>query len=399
MTRTTLLTSAVWLVCSPAVHGDDRTTVTDAAEGFRANLRAAARFRCEYTVTVATAASVSDLLLGRYTGKPQVATGRAVRAGDRWTVRTAEDATTSKDRERAAKTPAAKPWPGKPGVFMGTAVPFVSNSVTTDGTRGLNYGPRPAGSTQPETANLTDGGDVLVGADFITELSHLDHRLGFPTLADGAARGEVRVTDLSTGPDGLLRVTLEPRDLAMRASFTLDTRRGYLPVRREDRYTTDSLVAVVELPDVAACGEGWFPTRAVQATYREGQDGFLGRDYRLTNFDPNYRATDADFEVVLPANTVVCRYRDPRYHFRTKQSETVNPNDLDRLWQLTADNHAQHQARLAGTADHSLGGVDTAVRPTWRVPWWGWWTGSLGAVLVLAALVQFGRIVLRGRAT
>lgn len=149
--------------------------------------------------------------------------------------------------------------------------------------------------------------------------------------------------------------------------YSLDPARGYLP--RRHRWVFDGKEGSVTYltHDRECSNQRWFPERLV--TYFSGFDPpRLVREFRLLDLEVDKRPKPEDFNVVLPAGTLI---KDgSKDMFRLKQEEKVGPDDLPRL-----------VAMLKEKKTNPL--MDTAI-PRSSPYRWAYWAGGimvgLGAV-------------------
>lgn len=314
--------------------GDSAQLLAVAANGYRANLEAFEYLTCRYTVTWGFAKSLDDAVAGRLEPNPRIAPVVYYKNGPTIRYRIEEDAATKATLDKPLRPEQQTEFAG---LKSGPIVPFTTTDYVLSERHGLLYDPR------GHTANIYDGGTKKwksVDGDYLLSMLLVNTEYDFGLLADRAARGEIRTTPEPAGEGGIkttFRLTQDPI-----ATFAVDSARGFLPTRIEKTYKKGQDregTSYVVVPRIRSCSKGrWFPEKVV--TYMKQfptQSPCLTRVFTVTELDADHRPPKEAFTLDLPAGTVILQFDNSFKNFRTKQPETIGPDDLDRIHQLTEE--------------------------------------------------------------
>jgi hypothetical protein len=307
------------LSATTAAIADDRADrVRAAVEAFGRNIRGFSKFKCKYTVTHGTAASLDDLKAGRYV-VTHVCEHVTVADGPRLLARVAPKKVDGGDGEKGR----AEVSPCRPATWLSTGsegmVHQFGNLVDVwkpDGRWPGGLNPLALGLSE---AHLQETPDALVNRPEGCQLTTDD----LPAI-DGRPTVGVRFV-----------VKIGPSSQTVR--MALDPARGHLPCRTVVSETSTggsrpaSSTWEFWLLDAKDCGRGrFFPIRYVFFSHHAGQErGYRLFDLVVTELDPDHTPTREDLSVDLPAGTGLYLHRQPEGASLTlDRNTTIHVDDL-----------------------------------------------------------------------
>lgn len=374
------------VVCQPRDMraGDPPLDAGDVLAGHTANLESFTRFTCRYDRTVAHAATVEDALAGRYKNKPRTASVLWVRDGNRMSVKTVRDEETAND----LKKPRLEPIPGQPNLSVGPLVSHMTVEYLTNSNGTLSYLEPHAAANVAATPNSHPLHQyILFGCAASTERDRKTCEYPGFHLAALHARdpGKITISRQLVDSKNYIKLSTDTTSLNgwkefFRCEYLVDPERGYQFARWYHAPPADDPHATrlhVEYPDPRDCGNGrWFPGRVVRMLYLEASQQWRVHDCRVTELIIDKRPDPAHFKIKMPAGTTVLDYDDSRKQFKTKQSETIDIDDIPTVYKMT---QAAGETPLMDTAVE----VHRPKRSRWAI-----WGVSAAAVVVVAGLAR-----------
>lgn len=338
--------------------GDNHARVL--LEGDWANSRAFRAFRCEYTITKGTAASRAKAIDGTME-KEEVTEVEWLVNEDKecWSFRADDTAA-----EKVLKAEAAK---GAQGVVAGSfAISqfFLSNGREQIGLAsaiGLanvhtSDNPRSQRDFLPWGASAMGPGDKHnIGRDLLNGLDEGTARYRGTEDFYGAELHQIEWTDGSRS-----------------STYSVDPRRGYLPIRCVT-INPGAVQVTIEMiiTDAKECSRGrWFPWRALELLQQSNLPHIpLVREFRIKKLDADNAPPDADFRISLPRGTRVVFPHDVTAVFVAEATTNVGLSDIPKLIERGAAESARRRRENSGTST-----------------WWWWLGGGLLALVCITGL-------------
>lgn len=337
---------------------DQQETLQAIGEGYLGNRESFSFFRCEFTFTEGSAATVADGLAGKLSN-PVVSHGTWVVDGDvyRYELKCDEELL-KKAYAEGSRQELSQPDSESGPKLVGVSLPCDPHGFVTNGKIQLRHGPAiqaanirtsdlplPGITITPFSAGIMGENDILNPGTLLTQGGQGSYRFAWLVPEADTSSSKYLKVAFGWGPD---------ENGPIRRTMSLDPERGFLPVECETFYEpSDKLIekfgrriSLLSFTKLLPASSGrWFPGRAVMIDHPDSHEARRTQIVEVTLLEADQRPAADDFKIAIPQGTAVSDPSDHRSGFKFSQARSVGPDDLEAL---LAESHEVLRRREQG---------------------------------------------------
>lgn len=364
--------------CADAEHmvaiSDDGTRIfLRAVDALKAHADSFDKVICKYRLSKADAKTIEDALEGRWLPPVESGNGVWMRCRNKSIVRFQESDEISKRLDENKMTP----FPGRPGLMLGPSTMFSTFQELHNGKGSMGFDPRQREARTQAQSDL-----------YLTPHNH-EHPFALLFIYSGIHQKGLDEVDVhqyevvhNDSNKLVIHLTFRgqssPRLLHI---YEFDKPRGFV-IRKFERRDIDSnkvvgttVVDYIETPD-----KKLFPSKISNVFGGRTADGgysYTIKQYKLEDLQVGNCPDDDEFQLKLPAGTMIYHLRDDGPAIRTRRDEVIRADDIELVL-----------ARLEERQKNPLSDTAIVAPSFWSRNLWPLVGAGLGVLLLAAALLR-----------